>query len=397
MKEKKGRRAVMIAGGCLAALCIGGGVWARTRTEVTNHLTTGVVDIDLREYKRESGQEVAWEGIPVVLPGMEVSKIPRITNHGNDCYVRAKLDFTGLAEDLAKELEQGIYGWKEGWQRAGDGYYYYTEVLSSEQGVDLFQGLEIPADFPESEAGKTFQLHIQADAIQSANVSPGFAMDNPWGQVKILECQKEGTYDLSLFQKADNQKFAVVFEGNTEKLFTQGKDFFENFPVLLPGDTYSDSATLRNDSRKPVKLYFHTEQLEDSPLLDQIGLTIGLSGSQNKEIYEGKLRAERLGEDLLLATIPAGESLKLDFTLELPAELDNSYSLSGALVKWVFAADPESSYGVPQVDTGDYGQTERILVLIIVAGLAGAGLAILSVRGKGREGMGKNRKRWVRK
>ncbi len=393
MKEKKGRRAVIIAGACLAALCIGGGVWARSRTEVTNHLTTGLVDIDLREYKLESGQEVAWEGIPVVLPGMEISKIPRITNHGNDCYVRAKLDFTGLKEELAKELEQGIYGWKEGWQRAGDGYYYYTQILSSQQRVDLFQGLEIPADFPESEAGKTFQLHIQADAIQSANFRPGFAMDSPWGQVEILECQKEGTYDLSAFQKAGQQKFSVTFEGNTERLFTQGKDFFENFPVLLPGDTYSDLATLRNDSSKPVKLYFHTQQLEDSPLLDRIGLTIGLTGDQKKEIYRGKLRGEDLGEEFLLTTIPAGESRQLNFSLEVPADLDNSYSLSRALVKWVFAADPESSYGVPQVDTGDYGRTERIFVLLLGAGLAGAGLPLLLVKGRGRRREGKKKKR----
>ena len=38
------------------------------------------------------------------MPGDDISKIPRITNDGNDCYVRAKLEFSGTDVDLEKEL-----------------------------------------------------------------------------------------------------------------------------------------------------------------------------------------------------------------------------------------------------------------------------------------------------
>ena len=352
-----------------------GGLYAKSQTSVTNYIETGIVDIQLQEYQLQEGKEVLWQGTPIVLPGMEISKIPRITNHGNDCYIRAKLTFTGTYQNA--ELEEGIYGQSNQWVHAQDGYYYYREVLASTKCVDLFEGIKIPEDFPQEE-GKNFGLQIDVDAVQSANFQPDYSQVSPWGDVEILDCGKEGLYDLTLLKQADQAEFAVVYEGETSRLFTNGIDFFHNFPALLPGDTYTDTALLQNISDKPVKLYFHTEQMEDSSLLDKLQLTISFSGKEKRQIYQGSLCGTEISQEFLLTTIPAGESRELVFTLEVPAELNNEYSISKALVKWVFAADQESIYGTRRVKTGDQG---NVIAIFLGAAAAAALTGLAAAKG----------------
>ncbi|QNM08279.1 hypothetical protein [Wansuia hejianensis] len=373
-KEKTWRRAAVC--GLLGTAGLIGGLYARSQTSVVNHLETGIVDISLQEYHLQEGTEVLWQGIPTVLPGMDISKIPRITNAGSDCYIRAKLTFTGTSQE--KELEEGIYGQSDQWLHAEDGYYYYTEVLASEKSVDLFAGIKLPEDFLQEEEGREFELQIGVDAIQSANFQPDYSRESPWGDVEVLDCGKEGLYDLTLLKQADEEEFAVVYEGNTESLFTEGRDFFQNLPALMPGDSYTDSIVLKNTSDKPVRLYFHTEQLEDSGLLDKLRLAIWAPGDGGKQVYEGALRGEEISREFLLTTLPAGGTESFSFRLDVPVGLNNTYSISKSLVKWVFAADPESAYGTGGVKTGDPGSGSAVLggvvaaVLVILAGMRAA-------------------------
>lgn len=79
MKEKK--RVLFAA--CLLTVLLFGilTIQAMTETRVTNPVHTGVVDIDLSEYQvNEKGEEELWQDNPTVLPGMTISKIPRISN-----------------------------------------------------------------------------------------------------------------------------------------------------------------------------------------------------------------------------------------------------------------------------------------------------------------------------
>ena len=59
-------------------------VSAGNESSVVNHVSTGIVDIELSEYQIKDGKEVKWQDNPLVLPGTNVSKIPRIHNYGND-------------------------------------------------------------------------------------------------------------------------------------------------------------------------------------------------------------------------------------------------------------------------------------------------------------------------
>lgn len=131
------KKYMMAACACMSCVLLGSGtyVYARPETSVTNHFSTGVVDINLDEYElTANGGEEPFRDYtgkkgenPLIMPGDDISKIPRITNDGNDCYVRAKLEFSGTDVDLEKEL----YGFPSGWEKHDDGYYYYKNILNT--------------------------------------------------------------------------------------------------------------------------------------------------------------------------------------------------------------------------------------------------------------------------
>ena len=204
------KKYMMAACACMSCVLLGSGtyVYARPETSVTNHFSTGVVDINLDEYElTANGGEEPFRDYtgkkgenPLIMPGDDISKIPRITNDGNDCYVRAKLEFSGTDVDLEKEL----YGFPSGWEKHDDGYYYYKNILNTGDKIDIFEGLKIPTDFPQTEEGKTFKLKIDVDAVQSKNFTPNWDDRSPWGDVEIQDCIRDG-YDIATFKKADNQ------------------------------------------------------------------------------------------------------------------------------------------------------------------------------------------------
>lgn len=349
-------------------------IYAMPETSVTNHFGTGIVDIELDEYELTAdGQEQPFrdytgeEGMnPLILPGTDISKIPRITNEGNDCYVRAKLTF----RDIDVELEDDLYGFPEGWTKHADGYYYYDQILETGDEIDIFKGLLIPIDFPQSEECKTFYLDIDVDSIQSKNFTPDFESDSPWGPVEIQDCIKEDMYDITTFKSVDDQTLTVIYQGDSKELFSNPDDFFINFPVFLPGDEFSDEAELKNNSKTPIKLYFRSEVTHDSDLLEKLNLTITSEiNGKVVHIYDGPMKNSIIEDNLLLGTIPAGAWGTLKFTVTVPPELDNYYTILNSYVKWIFSTEP-----IETVKTGDNG---NVGLMFISAGIVFAMAAFL--------------------
>lgn len=359
----------------LSIMVLGCGfIFGRVSVGVTNHFETGVVDIALTEYQKIGDVETLWEENPVILPGEVISKIPRIFNDGNDCYVRAKFTFHNT-EELS---EENVFGIGENWVKADDGYWYYTQILPHGGDVDIFEGLEIPKDFSQEGEDTAFYFEIAVDAIQSKNFTPQFDTAAPWGGVEILECEKEGQYDVSTFKPSDSQTFTVVYQGDVKKLVVSGEDFFANFPFLMPGDVYSDSFTIKNDGKDKINLYFRSETEDASDLLDKIQLKItadfGNLARTTEVFYEGSLRAAELNDDIILGMIPAGEEVTFHFEISVPAELNNMYSLLASNVRWTFSteeipASPETgdntAVGVYQVLMG---ASLVFIGLLLVAG-----------------------------
>lgn len=320
---------------CFSLLFCGSGITllALSETSVTNNFSTGVVDIELEEFEIQNGEEIPYINNKEVLPGTEISKIPRVENMGNDCYIRVKLTF----KDITELDDSNLFGITEDWVKIGE-YYYYKNILKTHDKVDVFQGLSIPEGFSELNAGQKFELTIDVDAIQSKNFTPDFNSSEPWGSVEILLCEKEGTYNVSSFKQSDNQKLEIVYEGDTSKLVTNKEDFFTNFPVMLPGDTYNESIQIVNTDNRDINLYFRTEILEDEDILNKIQLKITTTiDGETKTVYEGSLNSNL--DNQLLGIIKKNGSDTFDFSITVPPELNNNYSLLEGKIKWIFSTE----------------------------------------------------------
>ena len=343
----KRKHFIIMIGLSIVLFCTGT-IYAMTQTEVTNYFETGIVDIELSEYQLNGDTEEPYTDKEVVVPNQKISKIPRIQNDGVDCYIRAKITF----RETDEVNDECLFGMDEKWVKADDGFYYYTEIVPHGSSVDLFDGLIIPEDFSKKYE-EAFYIDIDTDAIQSKNFTPNFDSANPWGSVEILECEKEGMYDVSTFKASDSKSFEIKYLGDSGQLIKNEEDFFVNFPYLMPGDVYSDSVELVNDSEDMIKLYFRSEALDDSALLDNILLTITTEiGGKEEVVYSGSLRAAELCENIILGRIPKGDTGYFHFTIEVPAELNNEYTILDSYVTWIFSTELiEDSDIIPE--TGD--------------------------------------------
>lgn len=356
----------------LALFVLKGNVYAAGWTEVLNGFETGVVDIEITEYQESDGKEILWEDDQEIMPGKMISKIPRIRNNGCECYIRVGIQ----PSEYDSGLEDYFFGMNSQWIKAEDGYFYYQESLKKDMEVDLFKGVKIPENFSQDHEGAELHLAINVDAIQSKNFVPDFSEDSPWGAVTIVKSKRNGDYTIASYQNIGRQTLEVEYQGESGSLITNEKDFFVNFPVLMPGDKYSDSAVLENNGEEDVDLYFHTEIMEESPLLDEIMLEITAEvKGESRKVYQGDLRAEELSSGQILCVLPPGSTGNLGFRISVPEEMDNQYADLESCVKWVFATEEKETVPLIIPKTGDLGKE-----IVIPAGimlLSGAAIAVM--------------------
>ena len=159
---------------------------------------------------------------------------------------------------------------------------------------------------------------------------------------------------------------------------TNEEDFFCNFPVMLPGDIYSDTLTLENTSDDHILLYFRTEA-EDAPsLIDEMELKIVKQfNGETETVYEGSLRASELNEGILLGRIKNGEKAELFYELHMPETLDNDYTLLEDKCQWIFYTEKEKTANEKRVSTGDHNlKSIRALCLLSMMSVIGTFLWI---------------------
>lgn len=363
---------------CAALALCGSGAYAMRSVSVVNHIESGFVNIQLNEFMLD---ENGTDEVPYVqeteqhvklLPGADVSKIPRITNRGADCYVRAKVDFENI-DDLSLD---NVYGITEDWVLKEDGYLYYTKVLETDENVDIFEGFSVPDDFSQDNELKQFNIPIHVDAIQELNFIPDFAASNPWGEVVIVSFDKGDNHDINTLQQGSEQKFIINYLGESKDFIKNADDFFTTFDYLMPGDVYSDTADIRNDSDEKIRLYFQSEVYEDSELLEEVYIKIDCTIDGNTEtIYDGPLSGSYIKQRLLLGEVPAGSKAYFEYSLRMPEHLNNDYTLLAGDVKWIFSTEVVD---VPYtVQTGD-----PMGGVLIIAGLILAMYAVTYYKSK---------------
>lgn len=336
---------------------------------VENHIRTGDINIELKEYQiDENGKEQLYTFDDYVLPGDCISKIPRITNLAEPCYIRVLLTFpepeSSQIQGLSVEQLQGI---SDRWIYKG-GYYYYPDILNTGDSIDFFKSVSIPSSYKNEYAKKELSLSIQVDAIQSQNFTPDFSSDTPWGTQMIEICAHNQANP-----KIQNpyQSLYVEYEGNSHKLITASDDFFSNLSTLMPGDTLSDELLLKNTTNSEAEFFFHTQvpdTLSDEALqlLDQLTLEIFLDGEL---LYRGSLKSTVLEDRISLGIYKSGDTKRFRFAISMPETLTNTYALRETSIKWIFSVENEELIisTPPPVKTGDSLDAKRYFVLMILS------------------------------
>lgn len=314
---------------------------------------TGKVDIDIRELSViEEGEDAETQHI--VEANKDVSYIPRIINNNADCYIRAKVDVIMDGECQQPLNVDHIYGLGGDWISKG-GYFYYTEVLQEGQQTDLFKGIHIPEDWEYGDA-EGFSLAVKAEAVQSANFTPDFNSDLPWGSVELKEVETASGADcmeaipVSVISKAEYTGDGG-FQCSTEELF-------DEFSGMMPGSKYEKTLELKNCAKEMLRVSLDLTA-DDSELNRRLQLRIT---ADDKEIYSGTAADAGMQESLNIMEIDKKETGYLKLEIGLPADTDNGYMELQDDIVWALDVEeiPDES-----VQTGDASE----LLLYIGAAL----------------------------
>lgn len=175
----KRRNAVLTAALALLAALVAFGTVAHFSGEahVTNVITTGQIDITLKEYTKEGDKLVAWpsDGITGVMPGQSVDKLVSVESvaGSSDAWVRVKVESTITAADGKENLStSGMldFDFKPDWIAGTDGYYYYNVPLEAgETTPQLFTKVTFAPGMPNEYQGCTVKVDVFAQAVQVKN------------------------------------------------------------------------------------------------------------------------------------------------------------------------------------------------------------------------------------
>ena len=270
-----------------------------------------------------------------------------------------------------------LNGISDDWVKAGDGYFYYKNIVKTGETVRFFDSVSFPTEWTEEFSGLTCGLDVTSEAVQSANFTPDFTAEKPWGDTEIELCVHEN--DGTVTSKTQNKtQMTVSLDATAAQLVTDAKDFFSNFDELMPGDTVSDTLHIRNQNDHDAEIFFHTETPADltndqKDLLKNLQLTIQVNG---KQVYEGDLESVGLNKKISLGTYAKNAEGTIDFSIHMPKEDKNIYAVRDTKVTWVFDCgwdDPEGneSYQAPKTGLDDHLYLNFMIAgtLLLVGGI----------------------------
>ena len=196
----------------------------------------------------------------------------------------------------------------------------------------------------------------------------------------------------------------IVYRGKDRLLITPkagghtSTDLFGSFKGVMPGDTLTETVTIRNESTTAntnyVKLYIvavphgQANAPVDAHITDTDAMNAFLSNftmtvaQGTKQIFSGKPNAVGSfgGTGCLLGTFRKGESTTLTVTLSLDIQADNTVANGEGEVDWKFIAEEYTgSTKPPMVTPGKLIQTGQLnwpvwllsglgIVLVILGG-----------------------------
>lgn len=140
----------------------------------------------------------------------------------------------------------------------------------------------------------------------------------------------------------------VTYSGDAgDIIFAPGSDYapsdlFPNFKNVMPGDSITQTITVKNDASKKVKVKIYVRSLgarEDSvDFLSQLRLRVEKS-EENVMGYMFDAAANesaQLTDWVCLGTLYSGGEVNLNVILDVPVALDNQYQQQIGYLQWEF-------------------------------------------------------------
>ena len=191
----------------------------------------------------------------------------------------------------------------------------------------------------------------------------------------------------------------VIYSGTTQDfVFQPGSDYsltdlFPDFKGVMPGDTLTQTVTVRNAQSRHVKVEIYIRSLgahgDSKAFLSQLGLRVQKSGSNTMAYMFDAYASEtaQLSDWVCLGMLYSGGEVNLDVILEVPTTLDNKFQNAVGYLDWEFMA---IEYPVEPSDpeppkTGD--DRNPIAVAVLMGASAVTVIVILLIlRKKRRDG-----------
>ena len=185
MKKKIFSLAMVIC--CLAVLTISGTLAYFTAEDTaTNVITTGTIDIDLKEtigVDPETGEDIPFTDVTGVMPSQAIDKIVTVKNINDamPAFVRVLVTPTiTLAQEYADkqdEIDLSLisidYNTRDWTYNEEDGYWYYNEILETNTETPvLFTKVTFAKEMGNMYQGATVTIDVRAEAVQVKN-NPG--------------------------------------------------------------------------------------------------------------------------------------------------------------------------------------------------------------------------------
>lgn len=140
-------------------------------TKAHNVITSGGVDIELKEWANEDRTE-PFENRTGVMPGTEVTKIAEVTNTGTaPVWVRVQVTLDVYAADGSQLNPEFVtLDFNETDWTYSEGYYYYNRALAPGETTEpLFTTVTFAPTMGNEYQNSTAYVNVHAGAVQSDN------------------------------------------------------------------------------------------------------------------------------------------------------------------------------------------------------------------------------------
>ena len=153
-----------------------------------------------------------------------------------------------------------------------------------------------------------------------------------------------------LIQPVAAQGGDVTYTGDSGSfIFAPGSDhsptdLFPNLKNLMPGDSVTQSITVKNNASNQVKvdIYLKAENIhpEGADFLSQLHLTVAKDYGLGDYMFDANAdQTAQLTDWVLLGTLYSGGEVDLQVTLQVPKELGNEYQDAVGAIDWTFKVE----------------------------------------------------------